>query len=83
MYWTGFYTTDPTFKKDVADFSHFGHAVSQQLAFEAFKWGVSEQLLDQQNSLEEWISVVQHHDGITGTHYKSVGKDYRSTMETR
>ena len=37
--------------------------------------------LSDQDSMYETLSIMQHHDAITGTHEKVTGLDYLSMMD--
>ena len=41
-----------------------------------------EGLLEVQDSLFETLSIMLHHDAITGTHTDKVGKNYKHMMTT-
>lgn len=40
-------------------------------------------ILDLQSNILETLSVMMHHDAITGTHRKAVGADYRKMMQAQ
>ena len=41
------------------------------------------EIIKEQEDLITTLSIMQHHDAITGTHVADVGKDYRKMIEDR
>ena len=58
---------------DFSDFAHYSQQVSSTGANE-------EKALILQDQMMETLSVMQHHDALTGTHMKHVGADYLLMM---
>ena len=74
-YWTGYFTTHPDFKRLATSFCDFAHA-SLQLNSLGHSIDTDIQqlnLLNEQGLVFEVLSVMQHHDAMTGTHMKAVG----------
>ena len=83
-FWSGFYTTRPNFKLQIKQASGVFNAASGALAKMFLKPDVSEfELVAAEAALgstEDWLSVLQHHDAITGTHMTYVSLDYLSEL---
>ena len=71
-YWTGYYSTYPEIKRDIMAFSDYVQAVTQ--LYSLVDLGESEhKVLKSQTELLETMSLMLHHDAITGTHKIAVG----------
>merc|ERR1712176_894426 len=86
-YWTGYYSSKPTFKKKVREAGNFLNCLSQRSAFkilsgEEYSSSTQRQSLQQcQTSLKKAISIAQHHDAISGTEKDHVEKDYINRLD--
>ena len=67
-YWTGYFSTDPIFKREVVAYSDLVNTYQLLGNFLSFIGESNEFDLDLQSSLMETLSIMQHHDAITGTH---------------
>ena len=79
-YWTGFFTSRPTFKGYVRQTNNFLQTSKQLAALS----GASRDTIE---SLSEVNGVLQHHDAVTGTEKQHVTDDYsklthKATKET-
>ena len=84
-YWTGFFTTHPDFKRTAAIFGDFTQSsqLINSLSAANLASGSEAKLEVQQNKLLETLSVMQHHDALTGTHPKATGDDYLRMMKAQ
>ena len=73
-YWTGYYSTNSDFKASATDFGDF---VQSAELLTALSPGYSDDA-----SLFETVSIMQHHDAMTGTHPHSTGLDYLKMIHT-
>lgn len=82
-YWTGYFTTYPDFKKEATQFGDFAQSMTMIEALNT-PGDESERDLEGDFKLEEdlleVLSVMQHHDAMTGTHMVKVGADYSKMM---
>ena len=72
-YWTGYYSTNPDFKASATDFGDF---VQSTELLTALSPSYSEDA-----SMFETLSIMQHHDAMTGTHPFSIGQDYLKMID--
>lgn len=79
-FWSGFYTSRPLFKKQVRDYSNVLHSFANFYARAALNQHTTPEtlsgMLSHMNEMADQLSVVQHHDAITGTHAQFVDTDY-------
>lgn len=76
-FWSGFFTSDPYFKKKLNDFENYIYAYDQLRSLSKFEFNVS----DFANHAHLTEALMQHHDAITGTHKEQVGKNYEGLMK--
>jgi hypothetical protein len=76
LVWAGFYTSDSWFKRRVADFSYLNAAFQQATSFALFDFKMSMDTAKATKKANEVMSLMLHHDAITGTHSPSTGVDY-------
>eukprot|EP00743_Colponemidia_sp_Colp-15_P004427 GILK01004773.1.p1 GENE.GILK01004773.1~~GILK01004773.1.p1 ORF type:complete len:997 (+),score=226.35 GILK01004773.1:428-2992(+) len=81
-YWTGYFTSRPALKKYVRDSSNLLTAVEQLAAtVTQFSANMSrESLMDSLSPAQQAISVLQHHDGVSGTEKQHVANDYAERL---
>jgi len=80
-YWSGYYSTRAATKKFAKDASAQYHSISNFLAHrvlnqKATKSEVAEAVKANEIMVEN-LSLIQHHDGITGTDVQNTDRDYR------
>lgn len=79
-YWSGFYTSRPTFKKQIKDASALFQASSKVYGLAMIdKATTQDQIKDYKNastSFLDLVSIMQHHDAVTGTASQYVTFDY-------
>lgn len=74
-FWTGYFTSRPTFKGYVRSSSAFLQTVRQLEVFIGRKkHGLTT------DSLEEAMAIVQHHDAVSGTERQHVSNDYAKRL---
>ena len=81
-YWTGYFTTDPELKRQISSFSDLSHAHFQMtnLYFLSRNEDLSSSSMNVEQSLSSTLSVLLHHDAITGTSVPHTRLDYMSLM---
>ena len=79
-YWTGFYTSRPTFKKQIRDFSAFMNAEQRLMSMQAMKGKFSKSNAAANDKMMQTLSVMLHHDAISGTEAQYVVYDYIRMM---
>ena len=80
-YWTGYFTSKPWLKGMIRQASRYLQTVKKLLSKLYFKDKVSFSDLNEATlSLEKGISMLQHHDAITGTAKRAVDLDYENTI---
>ena len=72
-YWTGYYTSRPSFKFFERQSNAFLQAAKQ---INVLAGGGSDNEKDPLETLKHAVSVAQHHDAITGTAKQPVDDDY-------
>ena len=77
-YWSGFYTTDPAFKRRVHDYTEITRSVASLASLHKFS-SVKEQA-ETIKFMQMIQSINYHHDAITGTHFSAVGTWYDQNM---
>lgn len=78
-YWTGYFSTYPDFKKTAVHFTDFVQGAQLMVAPQhSF---LEDQVLLTQSKLLERVSIMQHHDAMTGTHPYATGEDYKNLMK--
>ena len=70
-YWSGFYTTDPAFKRRVHDYTEMTRSVASLDALQKFH--VSGDNAAKISYMQKVQNINYHHDAITGTHFPGVG----------
>lgn len=82
--WTGFYTSRPNTKKLVKDYSNLYHAQASLFARKVIDKTLNnmeiQSVLDHMRQAEDWLSILQHHDGVTGTAAAYVDMDYKTNL---
>ncbi|XP_060519654.1 lysosomal alpha-mannosidase-like [Cylas formicarius] len=69
-YWTGYYTSRPTFKRLERIGNNFLQVCKQLSALSSFEYD------DEIDELRSAMGILQHHDAITGTEKQHVANDY-------
>jgi hypothetical protein len=77
-YWSGFYTTDPAFKRRVHDYTEITRSVASHASLQKFS-SVKEHA-DTIRLMQTIQNINYHHDAITGTHFSAVGTWYDQNM---
>ena len=77
--WPGFYSTNPFLKRKIKQLAEYERSYSQLAALMAFNLNSTQyaHLLNQTNQMKQTVSVLHHHDGITGTSPKKTASDYQ------
>jgi len=90
-FWTGYFTSRPLLKRYERTSSSFLHAARQIEAYESFEEKKNKEKKEMSNhldekhllesdinldTLEDASSIVQHHDGVSGTSKQHVASDY-------
>jgi len=75
-YWTGYFSSKAASKRYIRAATSYLQAARQLEA----AVGRAERLEDTTDSLEEAVSLLQHHDGITGTAKKHTVNDYHRRL---
>ena len=78
-YWSGYYTTDSSFKQRVSSFSQIVRSTLTISALQVLA-GAAGQHQDNFDQLRETAAINLHHDATTGTHFPEVGYSYDSAM---
>uniref|UniRef100_A0A1A9W6T5 Alpha-mannosidase n=1 Tax=Glossina brevipalpis TaxID=37001 RepID=A0A1A9W6T5_9MUSC len=79
-YWTGYFTSRPTFKYFVRLSDHFLQAAKQLAALSELH--NIPQAMNNLNELKQGVGVMQHHDAITGTCKQHVLNDYSRMLSS-
>lgn len=70
-YWSGYFTSRPTVKGYVRDMSNLLRSASKSVAIFALKREADsnqvQSAIDELTPLRRAVSLLQHHDGVTGT----------------
>lgn len=78
--WTAYPSTRPNFKIQVKHASQLYHAQARAFARRMLMAGTTEAeakaVVQTLRAAEDQLSILQHHDAITGTHAAAVGIDY-------
>ena len=80
-FWTGYFSTYPDIKRNISTLSQYTESSLQLMALNSFKEQQVDQLLENQTEMLETLSILQHHDAITGTHTRKVGLDYQEMID--
>ena len=71
LYWTGFYSSRPSFKKHIKDASAQFYAQSKLYALDIIDKNINdalvEEILHSNYEMLDALSIMQHHDAIAGT----------------
>lgn len=78
-YWTGYFTSRPTFKRYERIGNHFLQICKQLTSLTQKHSG--KQFVSHLNFLRETMGVMQHHDAITGTEKEKVAYDYAKLLD--
>lgn len=84
LYWTGYFTTDPYHKKIYRDSGRFLQLVRKIFTPQYLAEPTSPTKIDQYEKiqrLEEQVSYLQHHDGITCTSKYTVLDEYEDNVK--
>lgn len=82
-YWTGYFSTYPDFKREATQFGDFAQSMTMVEALNTPGDESDRDLASDfkiEDELLEVLSVMQHHDAMTGTHKVDVGTDYTRMM---
>ncbi len=78
-FWSGYYTSRPAFKKAIRDFASLAYASSTLFALDSIS-GTDYHMIKEENekTIEslQYLSLLMHHDAITGTSMNKVINDY-------
>ena len=80
-YWSGYYTSQPFFKKVTRQFADFTNANSFLYSLEALRDGSNKIWSENAEDLFRVSTVNYHHDAITGTHFPRVTEGYMEMMK--
>jgi len=79
-FWSGYYTSRPTFKKMIRDASSLLYAQNKMFARKVIDQDATsaeiKEVMSASSYLFDQVSVVQHHDAISGTAAQYVTLDY-------
>mmetsp|Transcript_33580 Transcript_33580/g.51657 ORF Transcript_33580/g.51657 Transcript_33580/m.51657 type:complete len:148 (-) Transcript_33580:2070-2513(-) len=79
-YWTGFFSSRPTKKKQTRDISANLHASEKLFSLKAIEEGVPagdvNEMTQTKFNMLDILGVQQHHDAITGTEKQHVADEY-------
>lgn len=79
-FWTGYFTSRPTKKKETKDASSTLHATQKLFSEKVLQEKVTDQevndILKAKEGFFDAMGVLQHHDAITGTEKQHVADDY-------
>ncbi|CAG0884875.1 unnamed protein product [Cyprideis torosa] len=73
-FWTGYFSSRPTFKRMIRDGEVVLQACKQLLSVQR-RWSDQEDM-QRLNDLRNFIGIMQHHDAVTGTAKQHVTDDY-------
>jgi len=80
-FWSGFYASRPSFKKQVKDTSAIFGAHSKLFARKVIDQSTSDEdvdkIMDANKAILDSMGIAQHHDAITGTEKEYVNRDYQ------
>ena len=83
-YWTGYFSSRPTAKKQVKDASALLNAEMRLASLDVLRKGVSDKevgdIMKFKNDMMYNTSIYLHHDAITGTAKQFVADDYNFKM---
>uniref|UniRef100_A0A240SWY6 Alpha-mannosidase n=1 Tax=Glossina morsitans morsitans TaxID=37546 RepID=A0A240SWY6_GLOMM len=79
-YWTGYFTSRPTFKYFIRLGNHFLQVVKQLAALS--KLHNIPDAMNNLNKLKQSLGIMQHHDAITGTCKQHVVNDYTRILSS-
>ena len=81
-YWSGYFTTNSKFKKEVVTYSNLVHSYQLMTALSTDSETNARKVskLKTEGKMLETLSIMQHHDAITGTHRRQTGRDYSRMM---
>lgn len=83
-FWTGYFSSRPTKKKETKDASANLHASQKMMAEKVLQEHVDDnevnQILKAKEGFFDAMGVLQHHDAITGTEKQHVADDYTKTI---
>ena len=77
-YWSGFYTTDPAFKRRVHDYTEMARSIASLDSLQKFVSVTN--YTKEINYIQKIQNINYHHDAITGTHFDGVGNWYDRSM---
>lgn len=77
-YWTGYFTSRPTFKGTVRKSNTFLQSCKQMHSLAQGTRSTSSQ--ERINQLRQSQATAQHHDAVTGTEKQHVSEDYRQRI---
>jgi len=81
-FWSGFYTSRPTEKKRVKDLSAVAHATNRLFSERVLNEDTTAKEVDEmmktRSQIEDILSIMLHHDAITGTESQHASDDYRA-----
>ena len=81
-FWTGYFTTQPDFKRRATAYGDFAQSAQLITALSPNdRVNDLQGFISEQDKRFETLSVMQHHDAMTGTHPYNVGLDYLKMME--
>lgn len=79
-YWSGFFTSRPGLKKQVKDYSSLFHSQQKLYARQMIDQKSTNELIkrvkDAAYNMEDILTVLTHHDAISGTSFQYVAQDY-------
>lgn len=80
IYWSGFFSSRPALKKQVKDYSSLFHSQSRLFALKMLEQKATDdeikEALNQTYNSEDIMTIMTHHDAITGTASEYVVHDY-------
>jgi hypothetical protein len=86
QYWSGFFSSRPGLKKQTKDYSSLFNSQNKLFASKVIDQSVTDdevsQILGQVSNTEDILSVLMHHDAITGTSVQYVANDYSWGLST-
>lgn len=74
--WSGYFTSRPNLKKHIKTLEEIAHYSSTKCSLDLIVHRGNTQLIKSSNELLETLSLMMHHDTITGTSLTSVVSDY-------
>ena len=83
-YWTGYFSSRPGLKKQVKDYSSLLHSQFKLFARKLLDQKSTDEQIskvkEQDYDTEDILTVLTHHDAITGTEFQFVAQDYAYRM---